>query len=465
MLMIKIDDSSDFLPIYIQLKQQITDQIRTGHLPAGTRLPSSRLLAQQLQISRGSVVKAYEELCADGVCISRVGLGTIVSEKYRESENQRSSQVMSAFDVPNEPLVHQKYGISLLPSIANTQFLPKSELRKAFDRTLRYPSRLTAFDESAGDYRLRKLICEKLLPERGIEAHPKNVLVIPGTQYSSVLMALTLIKQRHRLHFGEPGYLDIARNFARFGFSLHGHQMDNNGIQFDAPFNHKDVLYLMPEHHFPQCITLSEERRSFVLNQAKDNHLLIIEDDYDSEIYYDRMPLPALKSADDGDNIIYTGTFSKTLFNSLRLGYIVANDDLIQEMASLHWSLSRGTSGVLQHWVAELLDNDTLKKHITKMRSVYLRKRDKVAQLLIQHFPDWSFDIPKGGLQFYLKVGSPELASKIVSGCRAMNIDLAHPSNYVFHDKHLMDFIIIGFGALDIEDIERAMIAIKCQIK
>lgn len=274
-------------------------------------------------------------------------------------------------------------------------------------------------------------------------------------------MALTLIKQRSRLHFGEPGYLDIARNFARFGFSLHSHPMDNNGVILDTPLKHKDVLYLMPEHHFPQCITLSEERRTDVLEQAIENNLLIIEDDYDSEIYYDRMPLPALKSSDSSDNIIYTGTFSKTLFNSLRLGYVVANDDLIQEMASLHWSLSRGTSGVLQHWVAELLDNDTLKNHITKMRSVYLRKRDKVGQLLSHSFPDWSFDMPKGGLQFYIKVGSPELASKIVTSCHSMNIGLVHPSNYVFNDTQLMDFIVLGFGSEELSVIEETIMTIK----
>lgn len=241
-------------------------------------------------------------------------------------------------------------------------------------------SRLTAFNESAGDHRLRQLICEKLLPERSIRAQPQNVLIVPGTQYGSMLIALTLKKHRSDLHFGEPGYLDIARNFSRFGFSLKAHPMDNDGIILDSQLGKNDVLYLMPEHHFPQCITLSEKRRQEISHQLVNNGLMLIEDDYDSEFYYERMPLPALKSQQGHENIIYSGTFSKTLFNSLRLGYLVAEADLIQEMAD-----------------------------------------------------------------------------QIIAKCRDMNIRMAHPSNYVLHDKSLMNFIIIGFGSASLSDIEKSI--------
>lgn len=458
MLTIRIDEKPEALPFYLQIKLQICDQIRSGALPAGTRLPSSRGLAHQLQIARCSVVRAYEELCQEGLCTSGVGIGTLVCEHQNQPDmaGQTDTQA-STLQVPDEPLNSGSGLISLLPSLATTEYLPKSELRKGFDRVLRYSSRLTAFNESAGDHRLRQLICEKLLPERSIRAQPQNVLIVPGTQYGSMLIALTLNKHRPDLHFGEPGYLDIARNFSRFGFSLKAHPMDNNGIILDSQLGKNDVLYLMPEHHFPQCITLSEKRRQEISHQLVNNGLMLIEDDYDSEFYYERMPLPALKSQQGHENIIYSGTFSKTLFNSLRLGYLVAEADLIQEMASLHWSLSRGTSGLLQHWVAELLAAGTLTKHTQRMRTVYQRKRDKVAELLAHRCPEWQFDVPKGGLQFFVNVGSPEMADQIIAKCRDMNIRMAHPSNYVLHDKSLMNFIIIGFGSASLSDIEKSI--------
>jgi GntR family transcriptional regulator/MocR family aminotransferase len=193
---------------------------------------------------------------------------------------------------------------------------------------------------------LRRLICERVLPERGIDAHPGEVLVVPGTQYGAVLIALTLAQGRRNLHFGSPGYLDIARNFARFGFKLRQHPVDADGITVAASSLGKDdVLYVMPEHHFPQCVTLGEARRVAISRAARENDLLVLEDDYDSEYHYDRRPRPALKADDACGSVIYLGTFSKTLFNSLRLGYVVADASLVREMATLHWSLSRGTSG------------------------------------------------------------------------------------------------------------------------
>jgi GntR family transcriptional regulator/MocR family aminotransferase len=116
--------------------------------------------------------------------------------------------------------------------------------------------------------------------------------------------------------------------------------VDGDGIRLDtARLNGDDLLYLMPEHHFPQCVTLDDARRRVILEQVESRDLLVVEDDYDSEFYYDRQPQPALKAVAAGRNVIYLGTFSKALFNSVRLGYMVAEAGLVQELAALHWSL------------------------------------------------------------------------------------------------------------------------------
>lgn len=469
MIYLRLDDSRGASPMHRQICDQIQYQIARGEIETGTLLPPTRDLARQLGIARGTVVRAYEELCTIGVCQSNVGRGTEVIGKAAAKQPASTAKRKIApppdvakLVVPDEPWHVDPRALSLLPSLADTEHLPISELRRGFDRVLRYPSKLRAFGESAGDPGLRAQIVTKLLPQRGIEVTPDEVMVVPGSQYGAVLVAMTLMSRRKRLHYGCPGYLDIARNFARFGYQLTSHNVDAEGLNLHGTeLGAKDVLYLMPEHHFPQCSTLSNPRRTAITDMIATRNLLVIEDDYDSEYYYDKQPKPALKGGAHGEGVIYLSTFSKTLFNSLRLGYIVANRELIRELASLHWSLSRGTSGLLQRWVAELLEQDTLQSHIRRMRNVYRRKRDRIAAILARDFPAWSFTKPQGGLQFFIELGCPDAASLVMKVCAARGIRLASPSNYVMEGACSASFIVLGFGSSSLRQIETALAEVR----
>ncbi|MEP9351923.1 PLP-dependent aminotransferase family protein [Xanthobacter sp. KR7-225] len=467
MLQIALREGHGSLPIHRQIADQIRYQIEHGEVEHGAMLPSSRDLARELGVARGTVVLAYEELCAAGVCESHVGRGTRVKRTARREERPVETRgtgcpVRRLLDTPDEPVFIDPRELSLLPSIADIEHLPITQLRRGFDRVLRRTAHLKFFTESAGDPMLRRQICEHILPERGIEAHPDEVLVIPGTQYGAVLIALTQAKERRNIHFGTPGYLDIARNFARFGFDLHDHPVDAGGILLTtSDLGKNDILYVMPEHHFPQCVTLSDARRAEIVHAVEQRDLLVIEDDYDSEFYYDRRPRPALKASNARDGVIYLGTFSKTLFNSLRLGYVVAEPPLVREMATLHWSLSRGTSGVLQRWVAELLDGGIIAAHTRRMRTVYRRKRDRITALLRREFPHWRFDPPRGGLQFFLDLGSAGHASEVIAICRAQKLRVALPSNYVMNGKAEQQFLVLGFGSAALSQIESALLEVK----
>jgi GntR family transcriptional regulator/MocR family aminotransferase len=148
------------------------------------------------------------------------------------------------------------------------------------------------------------------------------------------------------VHLGVPGYLGIPRNFARLDYVLHAHEVDAGGIRLgNTSLGPRDVLYLMPEHHFPQCVTLDDARREAILEHSVRRDVVVVEDYYDSEFYYDHQLRMALKGSSAGRKVVYLGIFSKIPFNTVRLGYVIAEADLIQEMASLHWSLSRGTNG------------------------------------------------------------------------------------------------------------------------
>ncbi|CAH5294075.1 transcriptional regulator [Klebsiella pneumoniae] len=254
---IHLSRSATALPLYHQIEQQISWQIIKGRLNYGEYLPPSRELARQLRVSRGSVVRAYEALCVKEYCHSHTGRGTMVI--YREKPDASPPGPVAAAPSPIA-YASDKFlpgGLSLLPSHASTAHLPVSEFRQAFNRVLRYPDRLNQFGESAGNLELRQLICDQILPSRGISATPQEVLIVPGSQYGSLLLAMTVRQERTCFHFGEPGYLEFARNFSRFGYNLQSHRMDPEGIDLsDFRPTAKDILYLMPEHHFPQCITV-----------------------------------------------------------------------------------------------------------------------------------------------------------------------------------------------------------------
>ena len=458
MIDIHLSRSATALPLYQQIELQISWQIIKGRLIYGEYLPPSRELARQLRVSRGSVVRAYEALCVKEFCHSHTGRGTMVI--YREKPD--ASPLGPVASAPSSrPHVIDKFlpgGLSLLPSHASTAHLPVSEFRQAFNRVLRYPDRLNHFGESAGNLELRQLICDQILPSRGITASPQEVLIVPGSQYGSLLLAMSVRQERTCFHFGEPGYLEFARNFSRFGYDLQSHRMDAEGIDIsDFRLTAKDILYLMPEHHFPQCITLSDSRRREIIHVACRNNVLLLEDDYDSEFYFDKVPRPALRSTEAEAQVVYMGTFSKVLFNNVRLGYLVADSHLVQRMAALHWSLSRGTSGLLQQWVAELLKSGTYARHLRRMRTVYRHKRDDMVSLVQKYLPDAQFSVPSGGLQLYVSFSEPEKNRRISDWLSGNNIQVADTGNYTFDTDATSDFIVIGFANTDMNEYETVL--------
>ncbi len=455
MIEVHLSRSVTALPLYHQIEQQISWQIVQGRLRYGEFLPPSRELARQLRVSRGIVVRAYELLCLKEYCHSHTGRGTIVI--YRETRDSSLPAPVTAASAPAY-YAGDKFlpgSLSLLPSHASTSHLPVSEFRQAFNRVLRYPERLNCFGESAGNLELRQLICDQILPSRGISATPSEVLIVPGSQYGSLLLAMTVRQDRTCFHFGDPGYLEFARNFSRFGYDLQSHEMDAEGINIsDFRLTSSDILYLMPEHHFPQCITLSDTRRSDIIHLACRNKVLLLEDDYDSEFYFDRVPRPALRSTEAAAQVVYMGTFSKVLFNNVRLGYLVADSYLVQQMAALHWSLSRGTSGLLQQWVAELIKSGTYARHLRRMRTVYLHKRDDMVALVRRYLPDAQFSVPPGGLQLYVRFSQPGKTHRIYDWFSRNNIQVADMRNYASDTYKASDFIVIGFANNDINEIE-----------
>jgi GntR family transcriptional regulator / MocR family aminotransferase len=471
MLHVELDRDRAHQPYYLQILEQIRSSILSGELAAEMQLPPSRQLAIELGIARRTVTIAYEELCAQGYCLSRVGQGTFVAPIVRVNpmrSDRRTTglpQWLKFADLESRAtdLASQQSLIRFLPSLAQTDCLPFKAMQQAFQSMLQDASnRFQEYDRHNGHPKLLAAICQHVLPDRGIQATPDQVLITNGSLHSSGLLAQLFAAYGGSISYGVPGYLAIPANFTRQGILGLPCPIDADGVCLTEAGRRARFHYVMPEHHFPTGVTLAPERRSSLLEWAERNDALIIEDDYDSEFYFDRHPLPALKAIDPTERVIYMGTFSKILFNGLRVGYIVAHPDIIQQLVELRWQLEGATSLVLQLWLAEMLDSGAVDRYLRRMRVRHRKKRNLIADYLHHDFPDWEWQLPSGGLQFWIKLPPDRSATAVVKQWAKRDIQILSGWEYgncfvpVSDDR-----IILGFGAVTESQIHEAFDRLK----
>ena len=456
-------------PYYLQILEQIRSNILSGELPAGMQLPPSRQLAIELGIARRTVVIAYEELCAQGYCVSRVGQGTVVSPITKISSPKTHPPIpglpqwfaledSTSSENSTSITQNQKSPICFAPSLAQTDRLPIKAMQQAFKAVMQTAStRFQEYDRNNGHLDLLEAICQVILPSRGIQATPDHVLITNGSLHSSFLLAKLLAPYGGSISYGVPGYLAIPTNFTEQGILGLPCSVDAEGVRLTDEARLARFHYVMPEHHFPQGVTLSPERRGLLLELANHHDALIVEDDYDSEFYFDRHPLPALKATDPSERVIYMGTFSKVLFNGLRVGYIVAHPRMIRQLVDLRWQHEGGTSLVLQLWLAELLNSGAADRHLRRMRVHHRKKRNLIADYLRRDFPSWQWQMPSGGLQFWIKLPLQQNPTQVIQLWLERGVQIFSGVDYCdLEAKDSKNYLILGFGGVSEEQIHQA---------
>ena len=464
MLHIKLDKTRYHCPYYLQIVEQIRQAILSGKVTSYTYLPASRQLANELVVARRTVVIAYEELCAQGYCTSHIGKGTMVAPMpVSQGKPKQSSNIGLPEWLQEE--CHTKHSsikdlpeICFTPGLAQVKQLPLKAMSQTFQSVIHdVPIKFKNYGKNNGHPALIEAICKHILPARGIEAEPDQVLITNGSQHSSSLLSALFTPYGGKISYGIPGYLAIPKNFTTRGMIGISCPVDEEGIVLTQEACSAQLHYVMPEHHFPTGVTLSPSRRAALLQLAEERDALIIEDDYDSEFYYDRHPLPALKSEESGERVIYLGTFSKILFNGLRLGYIVAHPKIIQRLVDLHWELDGGTSIVLQVWIAELLESGAVTRHLRRMRVYYRNNRDLIASYLRDIFPCWKWRQPNGGIQFWVELPPDKLAETVVMLMAERGVGLYSGSDYYEQKSdEAARSLILGFGSVTELEIHQA---------
>ncbi|MDN0076920.1 PLP-dependent aminotransferase family protein [Crenobacter sp. SG2303] len=376
------------LPLHRQLYQRIRDAILAGQLPPGTRLPATRVLAADLAVSRGTVDQAYGQLLAEGFLLSRAAAGTVV---HPQLEARRVGQ-LARHVVPDASPPAQTEPRELLQPLPFQLGLPALDAfpRKLWARLAGQRARSLSlaglsYPAPAGYLPLREAIAHHLALFRGIDCRTEQVFITNGFQGALSIVTQTLLNTGDPVWMEDPGYFRASGALRLAGARLVPVPVDQDGLQMDEAIRRcpeARLVYCTPSHHAPLGVTLSLPRRLELLDWAQQQGAWVIEDDYDGEFRYDGPPLPALQSLDTASRVLYIGSFSKTLFPGLRLGYLVVPASEAARFAEAADLFSPAPSILDQATTADFLRQGHFARHIKRMRALYAERRAALAAAL-----------------------------------------------------------------------------------
>ncbi len=398
---IVVDPDREGLPLYTQLYRQLRQHILTGGLQPGTRLPSARVLAADLKVSRNTVEAAVDQLASEGFVTRRVGVGTTVLNVQETmpfvARNRRAMRTpppsRPVRRAPDERPVLSPLGQSLQAGgqteidadrhmgscTTDVSRFPTKTWNRLLARAVREHGRaLLQTGELQGDQGLREAISEHARLTRGVHCRADQVLILHSTQQALDLAGRLLLAPGDVALVEEPGYLSARAVFAATGAQVRGVAVDEHGIDAERLAEHARarLLYLTPSHQFPLGHTLSLSRRLAALAWAHANGAWIIEDDYDSEFHYVGRPIAALQGLDQGERVLYVGTFNKILFPGVRLAYVILPQPLVNAFLCARRLTDGASPPLIQAALASFLTAGHFAAHLRRARRFYEARRD-----------------------------------------------------------------------------------------
>jgi GntR family transcriptional regulator / MocR family aminotransferase len=398
-------DRASSAPLHRQIYDQWRQGILTGRFRRAERVPSTRELCATLEVSRSTVTQAYDQLVAEGYLESSTGSGTFVCRELPDELLQpRRSHAPQAEKTP--PIRLSRYGAGLNDDfsyppappgfIRFTQWRPDLALfplsiwRKMVMRRLRSaaPELFDYSDESAGYGALRDEIAAYVSRSRAVRCTPEQVTIVSGSAQGIDLCARLLLEHGSEVAIENPGYPGAHRIFAGCGARLRPARIDESGIVIRDLGRKARLVYVTPSHQFPTGAAMSLARRLELIEWSRRHNAVLIEDDYDSEYRYSGPPLPSLQGLATDVAVIYIGTFSKVMFPSLRIGYVIAPESLVDRLRRAKWLADRHTPVPDQAALADFIAEGHLERHIRRMRRIYGERRDVLVESLDRYFGD-----------------------------------------------------------------------------
>ncbi|RYZ96600.1 MAG: PLP-dependent aminotransferase family protein [Moraxellaceae bacterium] len=372
-----------------QIHNQLSNAILQGRLSYGTSLPSSRLLATQLKVSRNTVLQAYARLQSEGLLETITGSGTVVANieailPLVPAAANLQARVNSLWQDANFFAQPTSFPIEFDFSmgVADTSLFPFAFWRRCVGRQYRkMETRTMELGHPAGQPGLRKMIAGFVSQSRAVSCNAENIFVCSGAQQAYVLLSQLFIKPGVTCVAVEsPGYPMARRAFAAAGAKIFDVPVDGEGLIVDAIPPEVSMVFVTPTHQFPTSVPMSIARRAALLQLAKQRDMIIIEDDYDSEFRIGVQPIDALQTLDSQGRVFYVGTFSKCMFFDIRTGFIVVPEWAIPYLAKARQAQDWRNPLAMQLALAEFMQTGELRRHIFRMNRVYEQKYETIVK-------------------------------------------------------------------------------------
>jgi GntR family transcriptional regulator / MocR family aminotransferase len=382
-------------PLYRQIYDGYRAAILEGKLRAGQRIPSTRALARELGISRLPVLTAFEQLLHEGYLEGRTGSGTFVAaslldETARSKPNLRKRDQAVA-QPRSEPEKKPELGAFRVSLPALDHFPHKIWTRLVTRHARAMPIELMAYGDPAGYLPLRHAVADYLRTARAAVCDASQVLIVSGSQMALHLCARVLLGTGDALYFEDPGYPGARAALTATGATPLGVPVDGDGLVVQAMRAAKArarAVYVTPSHQYPLGVSMNVSRRLELLAWARRHQAWIIEDDYDSDYRFSSRPIGALQGMDGAGQVIYTGTFSKVLFPSMRIGYVVAPPALVEKFIAQRLTLDLFPQALDQLVLTDFLCEGHFSRHVRRMRAIYQARRDALVSEVGRHLGD-----------------------------------------------------------------------------
>lgn len=448
------------IPLKRQIYQTLREQILSGLLKAGEALPSTRELAERINVSRNTVCEAYDMLITEGYVISRQGAPTRVAEGLCLNRQPEFT--------PNTPAkVGPRYRADFQTGRPDLRHFPrhlwKQLLLKSFEEM---PLEQFGYGSPQGILDLRGEISAWLLRSKGLNVDPGDIFITSGATHALYIIAKLLADNVHKIAIEDPCNKGILRSLLSAGCKIEPIPVDEKGIQVEYLAGMAvSAVYITPSHQFPLGGILPAGRRAELIRFAAENDIYLIEDDYDSEFRYQGEPIAPLYSMEP-QKVIYVGTFSKVAFPAIRIGYVILPQQLHSKWRDLRTHLDIQNPPFEQRVLAEFLRTRKFDRHLRSMRKLYGGRRTVLLQALKASFGDtWRPWGDSAGLHLVVEFPGMRFDDRFIQKCGEFGIRIASVEEHSIRKGRHLNKLLLGYGHLEPAEIQEGVSLLHSFIK
>ncbi len=451
--------------LHKRLYNAICSSILDGSLRPAARMPPSRDLAQELELSRNTVLRVYEQLQAEGYISTRTNSGTFVTDSVLDNldagpekraplaaETQYGSLSRRGLELLDHASASPRQWGPFLPGVPDVVNFPHRILKKFYDRQTRQarPEHLT-YDTAGGAAGLKSALADYLRSARGVRCSPDQILITEGIHQALDLVTRSLCNPGDSAWIEEPGYWGIKNILRMNAVNFCTQPVDEQGMIAGEPRSPAPrLIFVTPSHQYPLGSVMSLSRRKALLALARETRSWIVEDDYDSEFRFAGQPIPSLQGLEENSPVIYTGTFSKTLYPALRLGYVVLPLPLAAPLKTMHSELYRGGHLQMQGALADFISEGYYAAHIRKMRQLYARRRQALVTLILNQLGSGYLGQYNSNAGLHLILQLPDSADDVALAQRANGEGLlVRPLSRYYSGEDKTRGLLLGFAHID----------------